>query len=283
MEPAIEIRNVTFKYRRAEKPSLININLTVYRGEFLGIIGPTGAGKTTLCLTMVGIVPNILKGDFTGEVITAGMKTTEHEVSEISQKVGMTMQDPESQLLMPDVEREIAFGPENLGLPRDEIRRRIDYALKVVGLGEFRSRHPFLMSGGQKQKVAVASSLAMLPEIMILDEPTSELDPIGTEEVFKTVRKLKAEGKTIVMVEHKTELLSVFSDRIIVMNEGRIIESGPTREILSDVELLKKIGVDPPQATQVAYLLKKRGINIGKFPLTVDEAVEIFSQIVRGE
>ncbi|MDY6876142.1 MAG: ATP-binding cassette domain-containing protein [Chloroflexota bacterium] len=269
--PIIKVENLTFIYREAKEPALKNISLTVEAGEFVGVIGSTGAGKTTLCLALAGIIPFTVMGKMKGRVWITGMSTIEHEVSELAQTIGLVLQDAQAQLLMTDVEKEIVFPLENLALPREEIGQRLEAALELVHLQEFRQLHPFYLSGGQRQRVALASILAMEPDILVLDEATSELDPIGVEEVLSVVSELKARGKTIILVEHAMEELVRFADRIVVMSEGEKIADGPAREILTNIELLNQIGVYPPQVTLVATRLRELGIEVPTLPLTLDE------------
>jgi energy-coupling factor transporter ATP-binding protein EcfA2 len=204
-------------------PVLREINLEVERGEFVSIMGPTGVGKTTLCLTLNGIVPQTTGGTIRGEVVVAGVDTRQHPVPELASRVGIVFQDPESQFFNMTVEDEVAFGPESLGLDPREIRERVDWALRMVRMSPQRHRSPFQLSGGEKQRVAIASILAMTPRILVLDEPTSGLDPMGKAEVFRVVSELKQqEQMTIVMVEQESEKIAEFSDRVVVLCDGKI-------------------------------------------------------------
>jgi energy-coupling factor transporter ATP-binding protein EcfA2 len=275
--PLIELKDVTFTYRRSKSPAIKNFSLSIEPGEFVGVIGPTGAGKSTLVWTIIGVCPQILLGKMTGEVTVQNLDTTKTPVARIAQIVGLVQQDAEAQLLMTDIEKEIVFPLENLGLPRAEIDRRLNYVLDLVGLRSNRLRHPFYLSGGQKQRVAVAAALAMEPEVLILDEATSELDPVGAEEVHNLAGLLKSKGKTIIMVEHNIDELAKHADRIVVLNHGEKVRDGSTRDILSDVDFLSSLGIYPPQVTQVAYYLQKQGIPMqqpgGGLPLTLEECV----------
>lgn len=277
--PLIELEDVTFTYRGARETALKNISLTISQGEFVGVIGPTGAGKSTLCWVIVGVAPQILHGKLQGNVQVGGLVPNRRPISEITQIVGLVQQDAEAQLLMTDIEKEIIFPLENLSLPRREIERRLNHVLDLVNLRDDRLRHPFYLSGGQKQRVAVAAVLAMEPEILILDEATSELDPIGAEEVHNLAGQLKAQGKTIIMVEHNIDELAKHADRIVVLDHGQKVRDGPTREILEDVEFLTQLGIYPPQVTQVAFGLRSRGIPIDPLPLTLEECLQTFSAL----
>jgi energy-coupling factor transport system ATP-binding protein len=278
--PIIELENVSFTYRESNKPALQQIDLTIEEGEFVGVIGPTGAGKSTLCWAMIGVVPQILKGQFSGRVAVKGFPSNTTPVAQIAQMVGLVQQDAEAQLLMTDIEKEITFPLENLSIPRQEINRRLNYVLDLVNLRENRLRHPFYLSGGQKQRVAVAAVLAMEPEVLILDEATSELDPVGAEEIHNLAGDLKKQGKTILMVEHNIDELARHADRIVVMNRGEIVRNAPTREVLSDVDFLISLGIYPPQVTQVAYYLKKdHGFDFDSMPITLEEGEAAFSSM----
>lgn len=278
--PIIELDDVSFTYRDANKPALKNITLSIEEGEFIGIIGPTGAGKSTLCWAIIGVVPQILLGEFGGRVEVKGFPSDTTPVAQVAQMVGLVQQDAEAQLLMTDIEKEITFPLENLSLPRREINRRLNYVLDLVDLRENRLRHPFYLSGGQKQRVAVAAVLAMEPEVLILDEATSELDPVGAEEIHNLAGDLKKRGKTIIMVEHNIDELARHADRIIVMAHGEIVRNAPTREVLSDVDFLISLGIYPPQVTQVAYyLMKNHGLHLEQLPITLEEGEAVFSRM----
>lgn len=279
--PLIELKDINFTYRGSSTQALKNISLSIDAGEFVGIIGPTGAGKSTLCWVISGIIPQIIFGKLKGMSMVKGLPSNQTPVAKISQIIGLVQQDAEAQLLMTDIEKEIAFPLENLMLPPDEIDRRLNKVLDLVNLRNERYRHPFYLSGGQKQRVAVAAALAMEPEVLILDEATSELDPLGAEEVHILASELKKEGKTIIMVEHNIDELAKVADRIIIMDQGAILIDAPVREVLSKVDFLKNLGIYPPQVTQTAYALRKLGISIDQLPITFDEGMEVFSRLIR--
>jgi energy-coupling factor transporter ATP-binding protein EcfA2 len=254
----IEVRNLTFKYANSDKPSLYNINLSIDKGEFLLITGPTGCGKTTLCKCLNGLIPNSYNGDFNGEVIVDGLSTKEHPVYELAQHVGLVFQDPENELFCTSVEKEIAFGPENLGLPRDEIRRRVEEAMAMVGISHLRERSPYELSGGEQQKVAIAALLAMRPKILVLDEPTSNLDPFSAYSILNLLFNLKKEYKmTIILIEHRLEIAAKMADRCAVMNDGRIIAIGPPEEVLYS-DTIESIGIGIPK---IVKLVKTLGLS----------------------
>jgi len=273
----ITLENINFLYKDSKKPALRNISFQINQGEFIGIIGPTGAGKSTLCWTINGVIPQIMEGKLTGRVEVKGLPSNKTPVAKLAQIIGIVQQDAEAQLLMTDIEKEIVFPLENLSLPREEIHRRLEYVLSLVKLHDERHRHPFYLSGGQKQRVAVAAALAMEPEILILDEATSELDPVGAEEIHDLAGRLKREGKTIIMVEHNIDELAKHADRIIVMNMGEIVRDGVAHEILTDVSFLQSLGIYPPQVTQTAFHLRELGSMIDLLPLNLEEAVDFIT------
>ena len=253
--PEISIRDLRFSYPPLQPDGepvrvLAGVNLEVERGEFLSVMGPTGAGKTTLCLALNGIVPHSTGGRFGGDVVVAGLNTREHLVAVMASRVGIVLQDAESQLFNMTVEDELAFGPESLGVPRAEIGERVDWALAAVGMTAHRDRSPFHLSGGQKQRIAIAAMLAMLPRILVLDEPTSGLDPAGKAEVFGVINELKRNRQmTIVLVEQESEKIAEFSDHVAVLHKGQIALAGPPAEIFSQVDRLHEIGVAAPQVS----------------------------------
>ncbi len=260
----ISIHDLHFSYPALSSegeplPVLKGINLEVERGEFVSVMGPTGVGKTTLCLALNGIVPQSTGGTIRGEVVVAGLNTRRHPVPELASQVGIVFQDPESQFFNMTVEDEVAFGPESLGLDPREIRERVDWALAMVGMNRHRHRSPFQLSGGEKQRVAIASVLAMTPRILVLDEPTSGLDPIGKAGVFRVVRELKQrDGMTIVMVEQESEKIAEFSDRVVVLHEGKAVLAGTPDRVFAQVERIHEIGLAVPQVSQLAHLFNTR-------------------------
>jgi energy-coupling factor transporter ATP-binding protein EcfA2 len=277
MDPIV-VENLRYAYPPLEEggaatPVLHGVNLRVARGEVLGLLGPTGSGKSTLCLALTGIVPHSTGGEFGGTVQVAGLNTRHERVAAIAQKVGLVFQDAESQLFNMTVEDEVAFGPESLGLARQTIAERVEWALRVVRMEAYRERSPFHLSGGQKQRVAVAAILAMRPEIVVLDEPSAELDPLGKAEVFAVLAELKRAGMTMVIVEQDTEELARLADRIAVLAEGRIVLEGAPQEVFSQPAPLRALGLDAPQLSALAEIFREReGKNYGFF--TLDQARE---------
>ncbi|MGK7940483.1 MAG: ABC transporter ATP-binding protein [Crocosphaera sp.] len=271
---------VSYFYPNSKEPVLRDISLEVYEGEFLGLIGATGAGKTTLCLTLNGIVPQFYGGHFFGYVTVAGLDTLKQPVSHLAAYVGAVFEDPETQLISTSVENEIAFALENLCVEREEIIARIPHVLEAVRLEGTENKHPQELSGGQKQRLAIAAALALQPRLLILDEPTSQLDPIGSMEVFSTVQELNKElGVTIVMVSHAAEEMAEFSHRLIVLSEGEVIATGKPQEIYSEIELLERHYLRPPQVAKTFYDMKQRGLNIANIPVTLEAGIKGLKQL----
>lgn len=268
-KPLIEIKNLVFRYGQDEDEPFVlkGIDLEIESGEFVAIIGPNGSGKSTLAKHL-----NALLVPTEGSVRVDEMDTKCKENTwSIRQRVGMVFQNPDNQIVATVVEEDVAFGPENLGIEAEEIRRRVDLALKEVRMGDYAKNPPHALSGGQKQRVAIAGVLAMKPRCIVLDEPTAMLDPVGRSEVLETVRRLcDEEGITIVYVTHFMEEASL-ADRVIVLNEGRIVLQGPPRKVFAEVELLKGIGLDVPEMTELAVRLRRRNIDVPADILTVDE------------
>jgi len=249
----VNVENLTFAYPDGNQV-LKNINLQLQRGVVLAIMGANGAGKTTLCHHLTGIIPHVYPGTTNGKATVAGMNVYEHPIYELAQKVGFVTQDPEGQLINPDVLMEVAFGPENIGLPRDEIRKRADWALEAVGLKGLESRSPSELSGGQKQRLALGAVLTMLPEVLVLDEPTSQLDPLGASEVFEVLLDLKKRyGITTILTTHAAEEVPKYADRVIVLSKGEVIADGIPRDVFKQVDLLDKSGVETPQLAMLGH------------------------------
>ncbi len=278
----IELHDINFSYLRGSGTILKNVNLTVKKGEFLGIMGPTGVGKTTLLHLMNGVIPHYIKGKLSGTATVNGQKTTEASMAELSREVGMVMQDPESQIFNLFVREELAWGLENRGMTKDDIIAKRDDVVKFFGIENIQNSVTYDLSGGQKQRVAIASVYCLGNEIFLLDEPTSELDPIGTTIVFDAVRKLVSkEGITVVMVEHKSEQLAQFADRIALLNDGEIKTIAEPRKFFAEKELLAEAGIDAPQVTELTYDLINEGIRPSseEIPLTLNSAVKIYSEM----
>ncbi len=272
-ENEILVEDLTFYYGDNPDPILRNVNFQVDRGEFVVIMGESGCGKSTLCYTLNGIIPQILRGRLTGRVLITGRDTLQHFVSEMSQTIGMVFQNPETQIVSMTVDEEVAFGPENLALPEAEIRSRVEEALSIARLKGMEDRSPLNLSGGEKQALAIASVLSLRPRILVLDEPTSMLDPMGTRMVSEIIARLNRElGMTVVAVDHRIEWASEFADRIVVMNEGQIVLEGSPRKVFQDQVAVEKLGFRAPQVTEATYEISHRGRNLTRFPVTVLEA-----------
>ncbi len=277
MSEIIKVENLVFQYDdEKNKNAVDHVSFTIERGEFVVIIGHNGSGKSTLAKHFNGILlPSA------GDVYIDNMNTKDDSVLwNIRQKAGMVFQNPDNQIVATIVEDDVAFGPENLGLHKDEIRRRVDEALLLVRMSEFAKRQPYNLSGGQKQRVAIAGIIAMSPDCIIFDEPTAMLDPRGRKEVVDTIVRLnKEEGKTIVHITHFMDE-AINADRVIVMEEGKIVMQGKPREIFAQVEELKRLGLDVPQMTELAHELRLSGIELSEDILTVEEMVESLCPLI---
>ncbi|WP_102399143.1 energy-coupling factor transporter ATPase [Haloimpatiens massiliensis] len=276
----IECKNLTFEYSASsdeniKKLAINGVNLNIEEGEFLVVLGHNGSGKSTLAKHM-----NALLLPTSGKVYVSGMDTEdENFLWKIRNTAGMVFQNPDNQLVATIVEDDVAFGPENIGIKPEEIRRRVEEALKKVDMYDYRNHAPHLLSGGQKQRVAIAGILAMSPKCIIFDEPTAMLDPSGRKEVINTIKDInKNYGITIVLITHYMEE-AVEADRVIIMDEGKVIKEGTPVQIFSDVSTMKRVGLDVPQVTELAYELKKSGINIDTNILTINEMVSRLCQL----
>jgi len=268
----IETKNLTYTYPGGTKPSISGISIKVEKGEFVLITGPSGCGKTTLCRCFNGLIPHFYQGELKGEISVAEMDTTKHQTHEMAKHVGLVFQNPENQLFALSIEKDVAFGMENLGVPRAEMRKRVDWALKQTDIYDLRERSPHEVSGGQQQRVAIAAVLAMQPEIIVLDEPTSFLDPLSAEKIFEVIYELNKKFRmTVVLVEHRLDLTAKYADHIIIMDEGKVCFDGNPREILSTEET-RLIGVGIPKATLLYQMLRKEGMNLSNVvPLSSEE------------
>lgn len=278
---AIETKNLTYTYQGGTKPAITDVTIKIQKGEFALITGPSGCGKTTLCRCFNGLIPHFYQGTLAGEVLAAGLNVTKHPIYELAKHVGLVFQNPENQLFALSVEKDVAFGLENLGVPRSEIRKKIDWALNLTGISDLRERAPYELSGGQQQRVAIATILAMDPEIIVLDEPTSFLDPLSAKKIFEVIYELnRSLGLTVVLVEHRLDLTAKYTDHIIIMNEGKVVSDGDARGILSS-ELSRLIGVGIPKATLLYHMLWKDGVDLGTtIPLSSDELANLLKVIL---
>jgi energy-coupling factor transport system ATP-binding protein len=275
----INLQNVTYKYPLTDSPALQNINWQVQEGEFVAVIGPNGAGKSTLCYTLAGFVPHFFKGELSGTVEVAGKTSNDSTLSEWVLNVGLAFQNPFNQIsgAKYTVFEELAFGLENIGIPRAEMKARVEDAMKLTGISDLAYRSPYSLSGGQQQRVALTSILVMQPKVLVLDEPTSQMDPIGTREVFGVIHSMAERGMTVVLAEHKVEWIAQFADRVIALKEGQILLDGTPAEILTS-PLLQEHGFGISRYTTVARRAQEMGIwKKDKLPVTLEEAVEGFT------
>lgn len=275
-----KIENVNYKYPLEEKQALKNINIEIKKGEFWAIIGKNGSGKTTFCNMLRRFVPDFYKGELTGKITLEDKELKDYSQKELVQKIGFVFQNPFTQIsgVKDTVFEEIAYGLENLGLDKEEIISRVEKILKLLEIEKLRERNPYDLSGGQKQRVALASIIAMDPDILVIDEPTSQLDPKGTEDIFKIINLMANEGKTIILVEHKLELIAEYAENILVLDEGEIILSGKAEEVLNNKILLEKeIGMT--QYSILAYELEKaRKVELEEIPITKEKTVELLKK-----
>lgn len=276
----IETRNLTYTYPGAQKPSIQKVSITINKGDFIILTGPSGCGKTTLCRCFNGLIPHFYNGKLDGEVTVADCKVVDHKIHELARHVGLVFQNPENQLFALSVEKDVAFGLENFGVPRKEMRKRVDWALQMAGITELGERPPHELSGGQQQRVTIASVLAMQPEIMIFDEPTSFLDPMGAERIFEVINSLNKElGITVVLVEHRLDLAAKYSNRVIVMDNGKVALQGNPRDIFTS-EKASSVGVGIPKPTKLYQHLEQHGIKLKTVPVTVDETVKLLKEVL---
>lgn len=276
----IEVQNLTFLYPSTDTPALDDINLTVNRGEFIGITGPTGAGKSTLSLCFNGVIPHYQRGKMAGRVDIKGCAVNEIPGDELARTIGSVFQDPEAQIVTMTVEEEIAFGMENLGFPKQLMLERIDEVLKMIGIEQLRFTSTTALSGGQKQRVVIAAVLAMRPEILVLDEPASELDPVGTEELFEILSNLnKQHGITIIVIEQRIDQLAGYLDRLLVLDRGKLIANGRPSEVLARKDVIS-LGVKIPQVTEFAMLFKE---DFTEVPINLEQGIQFVQKLIRSE
>ena len=278
----IETKDLTYTYPGATRHSIEDVSIKIEKGEFTLITGPSGCGKTTLCRCFNGLIPHFYQGEIKGQVFLAGLSIAEHPIYDLAKHAGLVFQDPENQLFGLSVEKDVAFGLENLGVPREEMRKKVDWALELTGIYDLRERAPHELSGGQQQRVAIASVLAMQPEVMVLDEPTSFLDPLTARRIFETIHQLNRNlGVTVVLVEHRLDLTAKFADHIIIMNEGKVVSDGDPREILKSEET-RLIGVGIPKATLLYEMLRKAGAKLDStLPLSSEEMATMLKEALK--
>jgi energy-coupling factor transporter ATPase len=278
--PVIKTKGLTYTYPSGTKPALEDVSITIEKGEFVVLTGPSGCGKTTLCRCFNGLVPHFYGGKLEGDVLVTGLNVQDHSIYELARHVGLVFQNPENQLFALSVEKDVAFGLENLGVEREEMKKRVDWALQTTGIEDLRERAPHELSGGQQQRVAIACVLAMQPDVMVLDEPTSFLDPLGAQRIFEVINELnKNLGITVVLVEHRLDLAARYADHVIIMDAGRVMLDGKPREIFK-LEKARLMGIGVPKATRLYQILEKNGVNLSKVPITSEEATRILKEVL---
>lgn len=272
------VENLKYRYPLAKDLALKGISFEVNRGEFVGIIGSNGSGKSTLCQALVGLVPHFYKGAYGGKVMACKMEVAKSEVAEIATKVGLVFQNPFTQITGSKltVYEEVAFGLENIGVERSEMKRRVEYALDLLRISDFKDKNPFDLSGGQMQRLAIAGIIAMKPSIIVLDEPTSQLDPQGSEEVFQAVQNLSQEGITVIIAEHKMEKIAAYADKVLLLYDGKLVDFDTPKKVFSRPDL-DRYGVNTPVYTKIA---KNLGIadSQGLYPVTIEEFSQYLNQ-----
>ncbi len=277
----IQIQDFSFTYKSGESPALQEVSLTVPDGGFLGIIGPAGAGKTTLARAVAGIIPHHYTGDFYGSVTVNGLDTVNSSIVDLSRMVGTVFQDVESQIISPMVEDELLYGLENFGVPREEIPGRMEEALTKVGIADLVDRSVASLSGGQRQKVAIASILALKPRVLVMDEPTGELDPRSSRQIFSLLKELNEEqGITIILIEQKIMLLCEFARQLAVLSNGRIVRQGETRDVLAHAEELQELGVNCPRVTTLSRILAKKTGDAQPVCVNLEEAENMVRRLI---
>jgi len=270
----VEVRDLQYTYPNASAPALRGLDLTVEEGEFILLTGPSGCGKTTFCRCLNGLIPHFYSGELRGEVVVVGLSTRDHPTTELARHVGLIFQNPDNQIFALTVEKDVAFGLENLGVEKARMRKAVDWALGVTGISDLRHRATHELSGGQKQRLAIASILAMRPRVIVLDEPTSFLDPVGAERIFEVLDSLNREYRmTIILIEHRMDLAVRHVDRAIVFTGGKIVADGPPYEVFAS-EDTRLTGVGIPKIVELSKLLSRRGIVFKENPLTADSFVE---------
>ncbi|MGN0564079.1 MAG: energy-coupling factor ABC transporter ATP-binding protein [Candidatus Heritagella sp.] len=277
----IEISKMGFQYSGSSHMALHDVDLTIRDGEFVGLIGVSGAGKTSLTHTLTGMIPHHYKGDFYGSVKINGMDTVECRGEDLYRIVGSVFQDIDSQMVASVVEDEILYGLENFGFSREEIRERLESVLDTLGIQDLRYRALSSLSGGQKQKVAIAAIVALRPQIIVLDEPTGELDPESSVQIFRLLRQLNREyGMTVLVVEQKIMLLCEYVDRLIVMDGGGIVFDGPARKVVQHTRTFEEIGINVPRVVTLSGRLQEKGLYNGAVPLNVDEGEQMVKEVL---
>ena len=275
----VEAKDLTYTYPNAEKPALDDVSFEIQKGEFVILTGPSGCGKTSLCRCLNGLIPHFYQGELKGKIVVNGLNVVDHPIHELAMCVGLVFQNPENQLFALSVEKDVAFGLENLGIPRKEMRERVNWAMETAGIMDLAERAPHELSGGQQQRVAIASIMAMNPEILVLDEPTSFLDPVGAKKIFGVISELNESlDVTVILIEHRLDLVARYANHVVVMDAGKIILDGEPREVLNS-EKTRMLGVGIPKATRLYQLLEEqKALHSNKVPIMAEE----MGELVRG-
>lgn len=272
-EALIKLENVSYSYPRSAARALTGIDLEIGEGEFLAVMGENGSGKTTFCKLFNGCIPHSQSGELSGTVTVDGVVTSDSSTAALARRVGMVLDDPETQLFTASVRDEAAFGPENLLMPPAEIEERVALALEITGLSGSADVPPASLSGGQKQRLVIAAALAQACRVLVLDEPTSQLDPSGAREVLSLIRRIRERRRmAVIMATHNSEEAAEFADRVCVLKNGRVAACGASRDIFSDRELLRDNWIRPPDVSALAYYLDEREERLPFFPVQLDEA-----------
>lgn len=270
---AVKLENLSYRYPRTKKEALKNLNLEINAGEFVALMGENGAGKTTLCQCLNGIIPHSKLGYMSGRVLINGIDTRYTTVARLAEQVGIVLEDPETQIFTTKVRNEVAFALENLQVPREEIVKRVQWALEVVGLEDFASRDPSSLSGGQKQRLVIAAALAMYPKILVLDEPTSQLDPLATRDILQIISQLRKQyDLTIIIATHHAEDIAELADRVCVLKEGQIVALDSPEKIFSNSELMRENWLKPPQVVELSNYLTSKGHPLSSIPINNEQA-----------
>ena len=281
-KPIIELRNYSYQYSAEDGPVLKNISCTINEGDFVGIVGCNRAGKSTLCKSIVGILPFVFGGEWDGEVVIDGNSLNETHGKGVMDVVGIVFQDAESQFTQQTVEDEIAFAMCNFGYDRKLMRERVKFAADACGLSNMLDRSPYRLSGGQQQRLAVACILALQPRVIILDESTSQLDPIGRDEIFRMVGELHKAGKTVIMVDHNIEKIAETVDKVLVLHNGELVAYDTPHKVFADKKTMNEHFVRIPQVTDAAIALKEQLNDSDEMPVTLEEAVPVFAALRKG-
>ena len=275
----IELEHVTYHYPYSKSAALQDVSCTFEEGKFYGIIGQNGGGKTSLCNLIRGLIPHFYQGELEGKVTIAGIDVRDWDTGELNTRIGYVFQNPFTQIsgIKETVFEEVAMGLENLGIPKKQMVDEVLRVLELLGITHLMEKNPNALSGGQRQRVAFASILAMNSDILVIDEPTSQLDPQGTQDVFEIIRSLRGSGKTIILVEHKIDLIAEYCDEVLVMQNGQIVRKGPTAEVLVAPDL-KQIGALSPQVAQFGHAMAAAGMPLSRIPITLDDAVDVVNE-----